>query len=79
MEGAAPDHLGRDAAEPPFDLIQPGTAGGGEVAVEPAALLGLEPLLDSGAFVGAVIVQDEMSKAAALSNMPLLDHESATL
>ena len=39
MEGTSPDHLVGDEAEPAFDLIEPGTAGGREVEMETAASL----------------------------------------
>ena len=61
VEGASPDHLVGDEAEPPFDLIKPGTAGGREVEVETAASLWLEPVLDAGAFVGAAVIEDQMN------------------
>src|SRR6202012_2997491 len=44
----------------PFDLVQPGTAGGGEMEVESLALLRLQPALHLGALMGAVVVHNEM-------------------
>ena len=41
VKGAAPNHPVSDEGKESFDLIQPGTAGGGEVEVETASLLGL--------------------------------------
>jgi len=60
VECSAADHASGDQCKEPFDLVQPGTAGGGEVKVETAPLLRLEPALHLGAFVGAVVVHDEM-------------------
>lgn len=43
-----------------FHLIEPRTAGGGEVQMQSLAFLPLEPALDGLTFVGTVIIEDEM-------------------
>src|ERR1019366_8594336 len=58
--GAPPNHFVSDEPKPPFNLIEPGTAGGCEMEVKAAALLGLEPTLHGGALVGAVVVENEV-------------------
>ena len=60
VEGAPPNHFVSDEPKPPFNLIEPGTAGGCEMEVKAAALLGLEPTLHGGALVGAVVVENEV-------------------
>jgi hypothetical protein len=58
MECSAADHSVGDEAEEVFDLVQPGT---GEVKVEAAPLFGLQPSLDHRAFVGGIVVHDEVN------------------
>src|SRR5579864_2732817 len=60
MEGAAANHFVGDQPKPTLDLIEPGTASRREMEVETVALSGLEPALDLGALVSAVVVQNEM-------------------
>ena len=60
VEGAPPNHFVSDEPKPAFNLIEPGTAGGCEMEVKAAALLGLEPTLHGGALVGAVVVENEV-------------------
>src|SRR5947209_13472084 len=60
VESSSTDHPRCDQSEESFDLIQPGTAGWGEVKEEAIALLGLQPALDIGAFMRAVVVHNEM-------------------
>src|SRR5687767_3544503 len=60
MEGAAADHASGDQGKEPFDLIQPGTAGRGEMEVESAPPFRLEPALDLCAFVRAVVIHDQV-------------------
>ena len=45
----------------PFDLIQPGTAGWGEVEMEATPFLRLPPLLHLRALVRAIVVQDQVN------------------
>src|SRR5258705_865970 len=61
MKSAAPDHSLSNQAEPSFHLVEPGTAGWGEEEMEAAALLRLQPALHLSAFMGAVIVHDQMN------------------
>ena len=58
MEGAAADALVGDLTKPAFDQIQPGTAGGNEVHVEPR--MPLQPPLDLGMLVRGVVVHDQV-------------------
>ena len=55
------DHSSGDQGEESLDLIEPGTAGWGEVEVESLALLWFKPPLYLGAFVGAVVVHDQVN------------------
>src|SRR5215471_17681362 len=55
---AAADQLVGEQAEPAFDLVHPGRAGGGEVDVEPGAAG--QPGLDLGRVVGGVVIADEV-------------------
>ena len=57
MERSPADHSFGDEGKEPFDLVQPGTACRGEMEAES---LPLQPTLHLGAFVGAVVVHDEM-------------------
>ena len=59
-EGAAADHTFGDQGEEAFHLIEPRTAGGGEVEIEVAVLSGFEPPLCGGALVRAVVVQNDV-------------------
>ena len=59
-EGAAADHTFGDQGEEAFHLIEPRTAGGGEVEIEVAVLSGFEPPLYGGALVCAVVVQNDV-------------------
>jgi hypothetical protein len=64
--GRFPDeYSSRDQSEKPFDLIEPGSAGGGEMEMEPSALLRLQPPLYLGTLMGAVIIHDEMHVLAS--------------
>src|SRR2546429_7339826 len=58
--GAAADHTFRDQGEEAFHLIEPRTAGGGEVEIEVKVLSGFEPPLYGGALVCAVVVQNDV-------------------
>jgi len=58
VEGAAADSLLRDQPEPAFDLIEPGRIGGGVMQMEARSTR--QPSFDSGVFVRAVIVGDQM-------------------
>src|ERR1700756_4053497 len=58
VEGSAPNHAVRDEGEEALHLIEPGTAGGSEVELESPSVLWLEPALDFGALVGAVVIHD---------------------
>jgi len=49
-----------DQCKEPFDPVQPGAAGGGEMEVESVPPLRLQPALHLGTFVGAVGVHNEM-------------------
>ena len=60
MEGAATNHPAGDQREETLHLIEPGTAGGREVKMEPLSLLGLQPALHLLTLVGAIVVQDQM-------------------
>src|ERR1035441_6169864 len=60
VEGAPPNHFVSDEPKPAFNLIEPGTAGGCEMEVKAAGLLGLGPTLHAGALVGAVVVENEV-------------------
>jgi hypothetical protein len=44
-----------DFSKPPFDLVEPGGAGRGEVHVIPRSR---QPILDLGMFVGSVVIED---------------------
>lgn len=59
-ESTAADHPSRNEGKKPFDLIQPGATGRGEVEMEPFSLLRLQPFLHFSALVGAVVVHDQM-------------------
>ena len=61
VERAAPNHFVSDEPNPSFHLIESGTAGGCEMEVKTAALLGLEPTLHGGVLVGAVVVENEVN------------------
>src|SRR5260370_35481363 len=60
VEGAALNDFVSDEPEPQFHLVEPGTAGGCEMEVKTAAFLGVEPTLDGGGLVGAVVVENEV-------------------
>ena len=60
-EAAAPDGLRGEDAEPGLHLIHPGSGSGREVTREPRVLL--EPGLDLGLGVGAVVVQHQVDLA----------------
>ena len=60
MERSSADHSPGDQSKEPFHLIQPGTAGRGEMEVESLALFRLQPTLDFGALVGAVVIHDQV-------------------
>ena len=59
-EGTAPDHTVGNQAEPTFHLIEPRTAGGCEVQMEPFSFPRFEPALDGLALMAAVVIQNEM-------------------
>ena len=59
-EGTPSDHAIGNHAEPTLHLIQPRAAGRGEVQMEALSFLRLEPALHGLAFVGTVVIQDEM-------------------
>src|SRR3989442_12807416 len=59
-EGSAADHTFGDQGEEALHLIEPRTAGRGEVEIEVAVLSGFEAPPYSGAFVGAVVVQNDV-------------------
>ena len=61
VEGSSADHPASDQSKAPFDLIQPGTAGGGEVEMEATPFLRLPPLLHLRALVRAIVVQDQVN------------------
>lgn len=56
-DSAAQVFLGQ-VTKPAFDLVEPGRRGRGEMQVKP--LVPLQPSLDLGVLVGAVVVQDQM-------------------
>jgi hypothetical protein len=60
VECSSANHSSSDQSEKPFHLIQPGTAGWGEMEMETLTLLRLEPTLHFGALVGAVVVHDQV-------------------
>src|SRR5208337_5288632 len=60
VEGSTANHSSGDQGEEPFDLVQPGTAGRGEMEAKSVPLFRLEPPLHLGAFVGAVVVHNEV-------------------
>ena len=60
-KGSAADHSAGDQRKEALDLVEPGTAGGGEVEFEPASFAGLEPALDFGTFVSAVVIHDQVN------------------
>jgi hypothetical protein len=53
---AAADEFVGDQAEPPFDLVDPGRSGRGEVDVKPG--VAGEPVVDHVGLVGDVVVAD---------------------
>ena len=57
-EDSAAQVLVGQVAKPALDLVEPGRRGRGEVQVKP--LVPLQPSIDLGVFVGAVVVQDQM-------------------
>jgi len=60
VECSAANHSPSDQGKKTFHLIQPGTARRSEMKMEAAPLLGLKPALHLGAFVGAVVVHNQM-------------------
>src|SRR6266511_6309046 len=56
--GGSAEFAGGQLAEPAFDEVQPGPAGGSEVQVE--AGVGGQPLLDRRGLVGGVVVADQV-------------------
>lgn len=60
MEAPATDHPSADQGKESLDLVQPGTAGRGEMEVEAPPLLRLEPALDRRALVRTVVVHDQV-------------------
>ncbi len=63
-EAATPDGLRGENTEPGLHLIHPGSGSGREVAREPGVLL--EPDLDVGLLVGAVVVQHQVDFAVGV-------------
>src|SRR3989442_6652674 len=59
-EGSAADHTFGDQGEEALHLIEPRTAGRGEVEIEVAVLSGFEPPPYSGAFLGAVVFPNDV-------------------
>src|SRR5260370_19475771 len=59
-ESAAADHSVGDESEKAFHLIEPGTTGRCEVKVEAPPPFRLEPSLNSLAFMGGIVVHDQM-------------------
>ena len=60
MEGSPPDHPRGDQGEETLNLIQPRTAGRGEMEVESVPLFRFEPALHLRTLVRAVVVHDEV-------------------
>lgn len=77
MESSSTDHPSCNQSEESFDLIQPGTAGRGEVKREAIAFLWLQPALHLGAFVRAVVVQNELGFPARSADASRDDSENA--
>ncbi len=61
VKSSSANHALGDQSEPALHLIEPGATGGGEMNVKSAPLLGPEPTPDGSAFVGTVIVHDEVN------------------
>src|SRR5437879_2107515 len=59
-ESAAADHSVGDESEKALHLIEPGTTGRCEVKVEAPPLFRLEPSLNDLAFMGGIVVHDQM-------------------
>src|SRR5437016_2927187 len=57
-EDSVADAVLREVAEPAFDDVQPRTAGGGEVQVEPR--VSFQPRQYLGVFVSRVVIQDQV-------------------
>ena len=58
IERAATDSALSDEGEEAFDLVEPGSVGGGEVNVPTRTAC--EPSSDLGMLVGSIVVDDEM-------------------
>src|SRR3989304_5469168 len=69
LEGAPTNAVARDLAEPPFDEVQPRTAGRNEMKVHPR--MTTQPPVDGWALVRAQVVQDHMD--GVVSRRGLLD------
>jgi len=63
VEDAASDRFVGQFAEPALDEVEPGARGRDEVEVE--ARVTLEPRVDVGVLVGAVVVDDQVQLAVA--------------
>ena len=61
VEGSSANHSVGNESEETFDLVEPGTARGGEVKKEAASLFRLQPALDGRTFVRGIVVHDEVS------------------
>jgi len=59
-EASPSDLLAGNFGKPAFHLIEPGAAGGGEVEMKPATLLGLQPALNRRVLMSALVVQDQV-------------------
>ena len=60
MERAAPDHFLGDEAKPALNLVEPRTAGRGEMEVETTTFGRLEPALHGRTLMRTVVVENEM-------------------
>ena len=61
VKGAAANHPCGDQCEKSFHLVQPRTAGGGEVEMQAGPTFWLEPALDLRALVRTVVVHDQVN------------------
>ena len=60
MKGAASDQSSGNQGKEAFHLVKPGTAGRSEVEMESFPFLRSQPTLHLDAFVGTVVVHDEV-------------------
>jgi len=65
VEGAAAESFVGEFFEPPFDEVEPGTGGRGEVKVPAATIFVGQPLLDGRGGVRGQVVQDDVDTEAA--------------